>query len=446
MAGQPGIRPSGRSAWSYSWTPGTTGSMTIKSRAVDDSGNLEAPSVGVTVNVVPPSCPCSLWSNSVTPLVPSDADTSSVELGVKFQADSDGLITGIRFYKGSANTGTHVGSLWSASGTLLAQATFSNESASGWQQVTFATPVAITANTVYVASYHTNVGRYAADNNYFTTAGVDTPPLHALRDGVSGGNGVYNYGPTSAFPSNTYQSTNYWVDVVFTFPGATATSTPTSTQTSTPTPSNTPTPTPTATGTPTPGNTPTPTPTPTATNTPTPTATPSNTFFLSPSSNAAVTANAGDNNGYEVNPANAYVTDGLFAQDVNSGTSNSTSCTNAGKDKHQFFNYGISIPGTTVTGIVVQLNALVNGTTGSPFMCVQLSWNGGTSWTAAKSTATLGTGAATYILGSGTDTWGHTWTTAQLNNTNFRVRVIDVASNTTRTFSLDGIAVQVFYR
>ncbi len=127
----------------------------------------------------------------------------------------NGYITGIRFYKGSMNTGTHVGSLWSSAGTLLARATFTNETASGWQQVTFATPVSITANTTYVASYHTNVGHYAGDNNYFATTGVTNGPLSALATGVSGGNGVYRAGATSVFPNQTWLSSNYWVDVVF---------------------------------------------------------------------------------------------------------------------------------------------------------------------------------------------------------------------------------------
>jgi Domain of unknown function (DUF4082) len=106
--------------------------------------------------------------------------------------------------------------LWSANGTLLAQATFSNETGSGWQQVKFTSPVAITANTVYVASYHTNVGYYSGDNGFFATAGVDNAPLHALRDGVSGGNGVYVYGGTPAFPNQTWNASNYWVDLIFT--------------------------------------------------------------------------------------------------------------------------------------------------------------------------------------------------------------------------------------
>ena len=91
-------------------------------------------------------------------------------LGVKFQASTNGTITGIRFYKGSLNTGTHVGDLWSASGTLLATATFTNETASGWQEADFSNPVAITAGTTYVASYHTNSGEYSYNANYFTAA------------------------------------------------------------------------------------------------------------------------------------------------------------------------------------------------------------------------------------------------------------------------------------
>jgi hypothetical protein len=489
----------GRATWSYTWTPTGNGTVTLLSRAADDSGNLETPTAGVTIVVGGPTptpgpvgCPCSLWSSSAVPQNVLDNDPSAVELGVKFRSDVDGLITGIRFYKGSLNTGTHVGSLWTAAGALLAQATFINETASGWQQVNFAAPVAISANEVYVASYHTSVGNYSADTGYFVAAGVDSPPLHALQDGVSGGNGVYAYGPVSAFPSNTFQASNYWVDVVFALPGAIATPPPANTPTNTPQPSNSPTatPMPPATSTPTPTDTPTeaplasPTPTgtptssplpsstPTATPTPTGTATatstlvptitqtptrtptatstststPATSVFFRPSSNAAVTVNAGDNNGYQTNPANAYVLDGLLAQDVNSGTNNNTSCTNNGKDKHLYSNFGISVPGTVITGIAVRLQAQVNTTAGSPRICVQLSWNGGSSWTSAKTTTTLGTTSASYVLGSSTDTWGRTWTTAQLSNANFRVRVIDVASNTSRTFSLDEITVQVSYR
>ena len=138
---------------------------------------------------------------------------SAIELGVKFRSTIDGFITGIRFYKGPQNTGVHVGNLWTSTGTLLSTATFTGETASGWQQVTLPQPVAVNANTVYVASYHTTTGFYSADGAYFAASTV-SGPLEALADGASGGNGVYLPG-AGGFPTNTFNSTNYWVDVVF---------------------------------------------------------------------------------------------------------------------------------------------------------------------------------------------------------------------------------------
>lgn len=208
----------GRANWTYTWTHTSAGSVNIKARAADDSGNLETPGAGVTVTVTSggqQTCPCTIWPPSAVPVIISEPDTAAVNVGVKFRSDQDGFITGIRFYKGTTNTGAHVGTLWTSGGAQLATATFTGETASGWQQVNFAAPVAVTANTVYVASYFAPSGRYAGDVNYFTAAGVNNPPLHALQDGVSGGNGVYAYGPSTAFPASTFQSSNYWVDVVF---------------------------------------------------------------------------------------------------------------------------------------------------------------------------------------------------------------------------------------
>ena len=141
-------------------------------------------------------------------------DNQPIEVGVKFRSEVAGWIKGIRFYKGAANTGTHVGHLWTADGTPLANATFTAETASGWQQVDFGTPVPIAADTTYIASYYSESGYFAIDAGYFTSAGVDTPPLHALQaGGLNGPNGVYRYGD-SGFPSGG-SAANYWVDVAF---------------------------------------------------------------------------------------------------------------------------------------------------------------------------------------------------------------------------------------
>ena len=81
---------------------------------------------------------------------------------MKFQSSVAGTVTGMRFYKSDLNIGTHTGSLWSSTGTRLATVTFTNETGNGWQAVSFSNPVAITAGTTYVVSYHTDYGYYSA--------------------------------------------------------------------------------------------------------------------------------------------------------------------------------------------------------------------------------------------------------------------------------------------
>lgn len=167
-----------------------------------------------TTKAAPAVCPCSLFASNATPATVNTNDRKAVEVGMKFRSDVPGTVTGVRFFKGSSNTGTHVGHLWSANGTLLASVTFVGETASGWQQASFSSPVAIQANTTYVVSYFAPVGFYSSTKDYFSGSSTDTPPLHALASGIDGPNGVYRYG-TSSFPTDSFKNTNYWVDVIF---------------------------------------------------------------------------------------------------------------------------------------------------------------------------------------------------------------------------------------
>jgi hypothetical protein len=308
-------RATGRETWSYGWTPSAYGAVTIKSRATDDSGNIETPGPGVTVTVgdtpsgpphvpvansdyyttarnvpltiaapgvlgndtdpdsdpltavlrtsttygtlalgadggftytpaqdwagndaftyrakdpsdnlsavatvtigVSQTCPCTIFLPTYEPVSPWESDPSPIELGVRWRSDVDGYVTAVRFYKHAQNTGTHIAHLWTAAGALLASETFTGESASDWQEVTLSNPVQITAGSTYIASYHSSTG-YAQDTNVFGGAGVDSPPLHALQDGLAGPNGVYTYCATpGCFPTSGYVSSNYYADVVF---------------------------------------------------------------------------------------------------------------------------------------------------------------------------------------------------------------------------------------
>ncbi len=210
----------GTNTWSYNWWAQAPGTYKILSRAVDDSLNLEVPGSGISVTVIPgatislfnPAATSPYGGGNAPALVGPVLDTGSVELGIMFQTAAAGTVTGIRFYKNPWNTGTHVGNLWSTTGTLLGSATFANETASGWQQANLTSPVTLTPGTTYIVSYHSSGGNYSADPNYFTAPRTSGP----LKAPVNGGNSVFAYGAAnSVFPANSGGLDNYWVDVIF---------------------------------------------------------------------------------------------------------------------------------------------------------------------------------------------------------------------------------------
>ncbi len=170
---------------------------------------------------------------SAVPANPSDPDSSSVEIGTRFEVMSAGTITGVRFYKGVGNTGTHKGTVWGPHGHVLATATFTNETSIGWQSATFSTPLAVKAGVILVVSYHASVGHYSDDAGYFAGHGAGTGDVRALPDVSTGHNALYRYGSTTEYPTGTWRSSNYWVDVTFVpnvAGGTTTTVDPTTTQ------------------------------------------------------------------------------------------------------------------------------------------------------------------------------------------------------------------------
>jgi subtilase family serine protease len=163
----------------------------------------------------------SIWGTSFSPTVNAyyqGAAGQTFELGVQFESNVAGEVNGVLFYKQSGTTGTNVGHLWSSSRTLLASATFTGETASGWQHVTFSSPVQIQANTFYTVSYNTGNPLAYMETGYFATSGVTngnlTAPASTDINGQVLDNGVYNYG--GGFPNSSQYNANFWVDVVFT--------------------------------------------------------------------------------------------------------------------------------------------------------------------------------------------------------------------------------------
>ncbi|WP_345801197.1 DUF4082 domain-containing protein [Microbacterium sp. AZCO] len=149
-------------------------------------------------------------------------DTASVEVGTKFRVLEDGEATGLTFWKTQNNTGTHVGTLWSSTGRALAKVTFTDESTSGWQTATFSSPVDLTAGSSYTVSYLAPKGQYAATYDYKATS--MSPDVS-----IASNAGVFRYGNGGTVPTDTYRSSVYWVDVLFTPTTSPLTPPPTST-------------------------------------------------------------------------------------------------------------------------------------------------------------------------------------------------------------------------
>jgi hypothetical protein len=160
-----------------------------------------------------------IFGNS-TPQNPVVSDTNAVTLGVKFWSTQVGTVSGIRFYRGQANNNGYTVKLYTISGSLLASATNHDTCAVPcWEQIDFAAPISIAANTTYVAAYYTSNGDYADDETPQggLTNGVVNGPLNAqasVPSGAPGGNGVYTY--STGFPDQTWHDSNYYVDVAFT--------------------------------------------------------------------------------------------------------------------------------------------------------------------------------------------------------------------------------------
>ncbi len=187
----------------------------VLSGAIDSSGNAMASPVSWSFTTSGTAvCPCTLFSSGQVPGMVDSNDANAVEVGTRFTTDTAGWVTGLRFYKSASNTGVHTGTLWDANGNALATGTFSGESASGWQTLTFASAVPVTAGTSYVVSYFAPSGHYSQTQDFFDQA-YDNAPLHGPASTVGAPNGVFTYG-ADVFPVSSFAASNYWVDPVFT--------------------------------------------------------------------------------------------------------------------------------------------------------------------------------------------------------------------------------------
>jgi len=174
--------------------------------------------IGRSYSPVAPAAPTSytIFGDAV-PTNASASDDKSVELGVRITTASPGWITAIRYYRGPQNTGEHKGTLWGSEGEQLAQTTFRDTTAPGWQEARLSTPVPVQGGSTYTASYSASNGHYSADPGSLSPSKpVTTRDLTAVQ-------GVFTY--DGGVPESSSRDMNYYVDVEFTSAAPAASST-----------------------------------------------------------------------------------------------------------------------------------------------------------------------------------------------------------------------------
>jgi uncharacterized protein YaiE (UPF0345 family) len=181
----------------------------------EDVLNVEGLLIGSATSPIAPivSSTQSIFTSqtpTLTNLTDGSGSAGDYEMGVEFTSAKAGTISSIRYYKDANETGPHVGKIWSDTGTLLASVNFTNETASGWQEQTLSTPLAIAANTKYVVSVNANTYYVATPAGLGTT--VTNGDLSAVADGS---NGVFNTTP-DLFPTQSFNNGNYFRDIAFT--------------------------------------------------------------------------------------------------------------------------------------------------------------------------------------------------------------------------------------
>ncbi|WP_423299979.1 DUF4082 domain-containing protein [Glutamicibacter nicotianae] len=145
------------------------------------------------------------------PEVLDPGDSASVELGLRMVAEMDVRIQALRYYQGPLGSGARDGTIWDASGQPLATASFDATSEQGWHTAYLGSPLEIAAGTEFTVSYQAPSGGY-----------VHTPQAFSggFSDGVlrlEGSNGVFAYG-SGTMPDSSWNSTNYFVDVLYDLP------------------------------------------------------------------------------------------------------------------------------------------------------------------------------------------------------------------------------------
>lgn len=130
-------------------------------------------------------------------------------------------------------------------------------------------------------------------------------------------------------------------------------------------------------------------------------------------------------------------------------TSNDVDATASANDAQGYGDFGLSVPASAaVTGIEVLAEAHSTDATGDCELDVELSSDGGASYSDVR-TAVLTGSDVVHSLGGSADTWGATWSASDFSDANFVIKVTAIDPNgcdNAATTSLDHLQVNVYFK
>ena len=142
---------------------------------------------------------------------------SAVTTGVRVNVACSGTLTGVWWYRSASDTGTINVGAWTTAGVSVASGASDPTAGGGWRYVPFTTPLSVTAGSSYIVGLHHPTGVYPYTYGTSSGTGFNARTLSSahgclvLPADSSAHQGLYEYGASLAFPTQTYQASDYWL-------------------------------------------------------------------------------------------------------------------------------------------------------------------------------------------------------------------------------------------
>ena len=177
--------------------------------APDDQRDLAECIVPWTASPPAPPSPWAGLTTSVSGVAPGTV-ANRVEIGTY----ANGTLEGVRFWKAQSDAGTHVAYAWNQAGTLLGQAAFTGETASGWQYAWFAPAIPVAQFTPCLVGVSFSQGTWTATSGALAATFASGGALELPADTVAAPNGLTGAATDGIVPASASHQTYFWVDPI----------------------------------------------------------------------------------------------------------------------------------------------------------------------------------------------------------------------------------------